>query len=148
MLEALLPFVAPNMKLPLAILIKYQEFTRMLAIFKSPRAMQEYGLNGGEFSMQSLFRQFSQCPNPTIANELKQMQQMMQAMEMAQMMQAFQNDMPADEAHDKQTPVHTAEEETEAYWSEILHGTDSSRDTPNLLSVIDAIIEENPESSI
>lgn len=88
MLEALLPFVPISLKLPLAIMIKWNEFQRMLSVFQSRELLSRYGLAEQEFTLQGLTKQLAGCPNPKLTESIAQMGQMMQMM---QMMQAMQN---------------------------------------------------------
>lgn len=91
MLEALLPFVPVNLKLPLAIMIKWNEFQRMLSVFQSSELLSRYGLAEQEFTLQGLTSQLAGCPNPKLTESIGQMSQMMQMMQMMQTMQAMQN---------------------------------------------------------
>lgn len=91
MLEALLPFVPVSLKLPLAIMIKWNEFQRMLSVFQSRELLSRYGLAEQEFTLQGLTKQLAGCPNPKLTESIAQMGQMMQMMQMMQTMQAMQN---------------------------------------------------------
>lgn len=95
MLEAMLPFVPINLKLPLAMLIKWNEFQRMLRVFQDIRLLKQYGLMEEGFSMQALQQQLSGCPNPGLADNMRQMTQMMQMMQTMQAMQAAQSMEPS-----------------------------------------------------
>lgn len=88
MLEAMLPFVPVHLKLPLAMLIKWNEIQRMIKIFSDIRLLRQYGLMEEEFSMQALQKQLTGCPNPGLADSIRQMAQAMQMMQMMQTMQA------------------------------------------------------------
>lgn len=93
MLETLLPFVPPNMKLPLAIMIKWSEFQRILKVFQNPALLHEYGLFESEFSMEKYACQLADCPNKKLADSISQMERMMQMMQMMQVMNDMK-DMP------------------------------------------------------
>ncbi len=90
-LEMLIPYLPPQAKLPLAIYIKYAEFTRMLQIFSNPKSLDYYGMNVNEFSMDSLFNAFACCPNPNISSQLEQAKQMMKMLQMAEAMNSMQD---------------------------------------------------------
>lgn len=90
MLEAMLPFVPVPLKLPLAMLIKWNEIQRMIKVFSDIRLLGQYGLMEEEFSLQALQKQLAGCPNPGLAGSLGQMAQAMQMMQMMQMMQSFE----------------------------------------------------------
>lgn len=91
MLEALLPFVPAGLKLPLAIMIKWNEFQRMLSVFQNRELLSMYGLAEQEFTMQGLANQLAGCPNPKLTESIGQIGQMMQMMQMMQTMQTMQN---------------------------------------------------------
>ena len=89
MLEALLPFVPSNLKLPLAMLIKWNEYKRMMSVFQNPELLKQYGLMEDGFSLQALKEQFAGCPNEKLAAGIRQMGQMMQMFEMMKMMEGM-----------------------------------------------------------
>ncbi len=91
LLEALLPFVPPMYKLPLAIMIKWSELQRIVHVFQDPALLNRYGLSEPEFSMEAFGRQMENCPNKQLAESILQMGQMLQMTQMMQMMNEMQD---------------------------------------------------------
>lgn len=141
MLEALLPFVPISLKLPLAIMIKWNEFQRMLSVFQSRELLSRYGLAEQEFTLQGLTKQLAGCPNPKLTESIAQMGQMMQMMQMMQTMQAMQN------TESNVTPGTNTTSSLDAAISDILKQYDSSNTNPSENAATEENFMDSPRAT-
>lgn len=80
LLEAMIPYVEPSLKLPLALLIKMQEIQFLMQVFNNPSRMEACGLNRSNNGSEEMFRVLCQTMGVDIMGQMKQMQQMQNMM--------------------------------------------------------------------
>lgn len=94
LLEAMIPYVDPALKLPLAMLIKLQEFRILIQVFNNPSRMEACGLNRGTGSSEELLTSLCKAMGFDFMeqiNTLNNMQNMMNTMNAMNTMQNMQN---------------------------------------------------------
>lgn len=154
MLEALLPFVPVNLKLPLAMLIKFNEFKRMLSVFHNAELLSKYGLTEQEFTMQGLAKQLAGCPNPKLSESIGQMGQMMQMMQMMQAMQNMESTMPDYDSNSDNsmtneiTPTPNTSPSLDTVISDILRQYDDATDTKTSEPSEDPLEDFDPDQFV
>lgn len=139
LLEALLPYVAPQMKLPLAVFVKYSEFMRMLRVFQNSKSMEYYGLIQNSFSMDHILHTFSCCPNPAISEQLEKAKEIMQMLQMAEAMQSMQEFGDIFSSGDNEA------EHIPQHYDEYHETLAPNQEGPSLDEIIDQIFKEGEE---
>ena len=90
LLEALIPYVDPALRLPLALLIKFQEIQFILNTFNNPVAMKACGFDNVPANPQDMLLSICNSMGFNFAEQLSQFQTMQT------MMQQMQTQNPAD----------------------------------------------------
>lgn len=140
LLEAMIPYVDPSLKFPLAMLIKLQELRILMQVLNNPSHMDAYGLNRGTGNSDELMTSLCKAMGFDFMEQIhtiNQMQNMMHTMNAMQNMTApaSQADHPA-EAMSQEPPDASSEEE--------FHGF--SPDTKNdMIDAIRQILSEQEE---
>ncbi|MCM1496546.1 MAG: hypothetical protein NC089_12225 [Bacteroides sp.] len=99
LLEAMIPYVDPSLKLPLAMLIKLQELRILMQVLNNPSHMDAYGLNRGTGNSDELMTSLCKAMGFDFMEQMhtiNQMQTMMHTMNAMQNMQ----DLTAQVSHD------------------------------------------------
>lgn len=79
-LEAMIPYVEPSLKLPLALLIKMQEVQLLIQVFNNPTRMEACGLNRTTNNSEELLSALCQAMGVDIMGQMKNMQNIMSMM--------------------------------------------------------------------
>lgn len=97
LLEALIPYVDPSLKFPLAMLIKVQELRFLMQAFNNPSHMESCGLNRGSEHSEEMISTICRIMGFDFQeqlNSIHSMQNMMNTMNMMQTMQSMQSAPP------------------------------------------------------
>ena len=97
LLEALIPYVDPSLKFPLAMLIKVQEIRFLMQAFNNPSHMESCGLNRGNEHAEEMISTSCRIMGFDFQeqlNSIHSMQNMMNTMNMMQTMQSMQSAPP------------------------------------------------------
>lgn len=143
LLEAMIPYVDPSLKLPLAMLIKLQELRILMQVLNNPSRMDAYGLNRGTGNSDELLTSLCKAMGFDFMeqlNTINSMQNMMNTMNVMQNMPDFtaqtSHDIQPDQSMSRETPEASSEEE--------FHGF--SPDTKNdMIDAIRQILSEQEE---
>ncbi len=79
-LEAMIPYVEPSLKLPLALLIKMQEIQILMQVLNNPTRMEACGLNRSNNNSEEMLNVLCQAMGMDVMRQMKQMQSMMNMM--------------------------------------------------------------------
>lgn len=143
LLEAMIPYVDPSLKLPLAMLIKLQELRILMQVLNNPSRMDACGLNRGTGNSDELLNSLCKAMGFDFMeqfNTIHTMQNMMNTMNVMQNMQ----DLTAQASHDIQPDQSMSQEPSEASLEEEFHGFSS--DTKNdMIDAIRQILSEQEE---
>lgn len=91
LLEAMIPYVDPSLKLPLAMLIKLQELRILMQVLNNPSRMDACGLNRGTGNSDELINSLCKAMGFDFMEQFNKMQNMMNTMNVMQSMQNMQN---------------------------------------------------------
>lgn len=80
LLEAMIPYVDPSLKLPLVLLIKIQELQILTRILQNPARTDACGLNKGSGDPEQMMTVLCQAMGLDLPGQLKQAQSMMSMM--------------------------------------------------------------------
>lgn len=87
LLEAMIPYVDPSLKLPLAMLIKLQELRILMQVLNNPSRMDACGLNRGTGNSDELINSLCKAMGFDFMEQFNKMQNMMNTMNVMQSMQ-------------------------------------------------------------
>lgn len=100
LLEAMIPYVDPSLKLPLAMLIKIQELRILMQVLNNPSQMDACGLNRGSGNMDELLNALCKAMGFDFMEQMNTMQNMMNTMNtMNAMQEAYSTEKNASENH-------------------------------------------------
>lgn len=91
LLEAMIPYVEPSLKLPLAMLIKFQELRILMQVLNNPSRMDACGLNRGTGNSDELLTSLCKAMGFDFMEQMNTMQNMMNTVNVMQNMQNIQN---------------------------------------------------------
>lgn len=110
LLEAMIPYVEPSLKLPLALLIKMQEIRILMQVFHNPAQLDAYGMNRNCEHPDEFIHVMCKAMGVDFMGQLSNMQTMMNTM---QMMNAMQPDTTAPSAPESMFSVVNAAAKSE-----------------------------------
>lgn len=85
LLESMIPYVEPRLRLPLALLIKFQEIQYILTVFHNPHMMKSCGMDSSASSPEELLMTICKTMGIDLTEQLKTVQAMQNMQTMANM---------------------------------------------------------------
>lgn len=80
LLEAMIPYVEPSLKLPLALLIKMQEIKLLMQVLTNPSRMEACGLNRSNSNSEEMLSMLCNAMGFDFMEQMKNMQNVMNVM--------------------------------------------------------------------
>ncbi len=109
LLETMIPYVEPSLRLPLALFIKFQEIQYILKAFHNPQTMSACGFGNAPSSMEDILLALCQSMGMDVTEQLKNAQNLQTMMSQ---MQSFQTEPKSD--NDSNDFSHSREEMMDA----------------------------------